>query len=361
MRRRTRAPSAALAVLAAALALAVAGCARKGAPTGGPPDLEPPRVVSFAPDSGTAGVARTTTLSMTFSESMEPRSTGDAVDLLPPVTIRQRRWSGRTLTLVLGDTLRADQAYRLVVTNAARDRHGNSLRDGRAIVFTTAATFPPGSIEGRIAAVGFGVPGTSLWCYRDGRSPDSTARDFDAIGVADAEGRFRIGGLPAPGRFRLWAFADLNGNRSFEPEKDLLVAADTLFELSEASPVAAGFEMRMVNPRAPARVLGTVLDTLGVREGAVRVYALSETDTTKRVLYEIAPSGGFDLQYEPGTYVLRAWRDLDRNRIWKRETEPASDSVRVVLGPGSVVENVRFVLRRPAAPGAPADTSGSEP
>ncbi len=341
-----RGPRAAL-LLALGAALFAGGCARKGAPSGGPPDLEPPRVTSFTPDSGAAGVARGTTLSLTFSEGMEPRTTSEAVDLLPTVEIRQRRWSGRTLTLVLADTLRTDQTYRLVVSSGARDRHGNTLRDARAIVFTTAATFPPGAIEGKIEAVGFGAPGTALWCYRDGRAPDSTARDFDAIGVADAEGRFRIGGLPAPGRFRLWAFADLNGNRSFEPEKDLLVPCDTVFALTDEAPVATGFQLRMLNPRAPARLKGAVLDTLGVREGSLRLFALSTTDSTKRVLYELPESGGFDLQFEKGSYVMRVFRDLDRNRIWKRDTEPASDSIAVTFTPGQVLEDVRFVLQRP--------------
>ena len=58
---------------------------------------------------------------------------------------------------------------------------------------------PPGVLEGRIEARGFDVAGTYLWCYRDGRAPDSTARDFDALGLADAQGRFRIPGLPVPG------------------------------------------------------------------------------------------------------------------------------------------------------------------
>lgn len=337
-----------------ALAIAATGCARKGPPTGGPPDLDPPRVIAFEPDSGAAGVARDTRLSLTFSEAMEPRSTGDAVDVLPPVEIRQRRWSGRTLTLVLAETLRTDQTYRLVVGGTARDRHGNALKSGgRAIVFTTAATFPRGAIAGRIEGVGFSVPGTSLWCYRDGRSPDSTARDFEAIGVADADGRYLVSGLHVPGRWRVWAFADLNGNRSFEPDKDLLAGGDTVFVLTDDAPVAADFVQRMVNPKAPARVLSSFVDTLGVTDGRVRLFAISEKDSTKRVLYELPETGGFDLQFEPGPYTMRVFRDVDRNRIWKRDSEPASEAVRVTLTPGQVLEVPPFVLRRPEPVEAP--------
>ena len=51
----------------------------------------------------------------------------------------------------------------------------------------------------------------------------------------------------------IWGFADLNRNRSFEPEADVLAAADTVIELTPAQPVVAGLLLHMVNPRAPAR------------------------------------------------------------------------------------------------------------
>ena len=61
----------------------------------------------------------------------------------------------------------------------------------------------------------FAAPGTYLWCYPDSVAPDSTARDFAAVGLADDDGSFRISGLH-PGRYRVWAFADLNRNRKYD-------------------------------------------------------------------------------------------------------------------------------------------------
>jgi len=40
---------------------------------------------------------------------------------------------------------------------------------------------------------GFGAPGTYLWCYPEGQEPDSTAGDFEAVGLAGEGGSFRIG------------------------------------------------------------------------------------------------------------------------------------------------------------------------
>lgn len=333
-------------VLAAAL---VSGCAKKAPPSGGPPDLVRPTVVETDPDSGAAGVPRSGPIAITFSEAMEPRTTGESVDLAPRIEFRQRRWNGRTLTLALAESLAADQTYTLFVSGTARDRHGNGMVVGATIPFTTAAVFPGGRIEGTVEARGFEVSGTYLWCYDAGRAgvPDSTARDFDAIGVADERGNFAIPGLPAPGRYRLWVFADLNANRSFEPDRDVLAAADTLIELTAGAPAARGIRIRVTNPRASARVAGAVLDTLADSVGVVRVVAHSERDTTRRLLVDVGRENGFEFQLEPGPWRLQAWRDLDRDRLWDPEEESASGVLEVEVGPADEVKGVVLVLLPP--------------
>jgi len=333
--------------------LAAAGCARKQPPNGGPPDLTPPHVVEVTPDSGATGVSRAVRPSIEFSEGMDPRTASLAVELAPRVPIKQRRWSGRKLTLVLEDSLAANQTYTLFVGADARDRHGNAMVEGRTVPFSTAAHFPPGVIEGDVVAVGFPAPGTYLWCYPEGHSPDSTARDFEAVGLAGEDGHFRVTGLHVPGRYRLWVFADLNRNHSFEPEQDLLVPADTTLALTTDQPAAGGLKLRVVNPRAPGHVKGTVLDSLRDERGTLRLIVVSVRDSTRRLLYDIDPSGGYDLTWDPGTYRVRAFRDLDKNKAWKRDEEPASEETEVTVSPGGVIDLPPFVLVRPPKKPAP--------
>lgn len=351
MTKPIRAPRGLLLVGVCLLVTLAAGCAKKGAPSGGPPDLDPPTILSVVPDSGTAGVARSARLSLTFSEGMEPRTAADAVEIAPKVDIRQRRWSGRTLTLVLADSLQRDQVYTLFIGLGARDRHGNSLKRGRTVAFTTAERFPPGTIEGKVQAIGFAAPGTYLWCYPDSITPDSTARDFAAVGLADDDGSFRISGLH-PGRYRVWAFADLNRNRSFEPGSDVLAPAETTLTVTPEVPVAAGLLLKVVNPKAPGRFQGAIQDSVSGDPGQLRLIVTSERDTTRKLLYDVPERGGFDFKFDPGIYFVRAFRDLDRNKAWKRDTEPASSEIRITITPGGVLENVVFRLDRPA--GAPA-------
>ena len=323
-----------------------AACARRAPPSGGPPDLIPPRLLSSVPDSGAAGVPRNASISLTFSEGMEPRSTEDAVSLAPRIKIRQRRWSGRTLTLIPAEELKAHQTYTLIVGTTAADRHGNPMETGAAVPFSTADSFPPGRLEGEIQAVGFVAAGTYLWVYQEGHSPDSTARDFDAVGVTDLTGHFRVSGLPVPRRYRLWGFADLNRNRSFEPNLDVLAPADTTIELREGAPSARGLVLHMVNPRAPGRVRGAVIDSTGDTLGVIRIVATAEIDSTLHVMSDVDAQAAFDLKLQAGVWLLRAFRDDDRNRAWRTDVEPASPVKRVRVSPGADIQDIRLRLVR---------------
>src|SRR5262249_16198284 len=147
MNRRIRVPDAAgprRAVRAAACALAcamllhAAGCARRQPPSGGPPDLEAPHVLAVFPDSGATGVDPAAHPWVELREGMDPRTAGNAVELAPKIEIKQRRWSGRKLTLVLDTLLKAEHTYTMFVGVDARDRHGNALAGGRTVPFSTS-------------------------------------------------------------------------------------------------------------------------------------------------------------------------------------------------------------------------------
>jgi Big-like domain-containing protein len=340
--RRRTAPVLGLVVMLPVLV----SCAKKGPPSGGPPDLEPPRMVSSVPDSGASRVARDAELSLTFSEGMDPRSTAEAISIAPRVDIRQRRWSGRTVTIALAETLRSNQTYTIFLGSGARDRHGNALEGGATVVFSTADTLPAGRLEGQIVARGFAAGGTYLWCYdaAAGAAPDSTARDFDAVGLADPDGYFDVVGLPVPGRYRLWVFADLNGNRSLEPDSDILAPVDTVFTLAAAAPVARGFTVTVVNPRSPGKVRGAVLDSLHIERGVLAVMAVAADDSLRQIVGPVDAESRYELSLPKGVWLVRAWRDLDRNHGWERRTEPASVPRRVEVQPAADILDVDLVL-----------------
>jgi hypothetical protein len=245
------------------------------------------------------------------------------------------------------EPLRPNQTYNLIVGFGARDRHGNNMTEGASIVFTTGDSFPRGRINGRLEATGFSAGAAYLWCYDESRHhrPDSTGRDFDALGLVRSDGRFNVLGLHAPASYRLWVFADLNANRSFEPATDLLVESDTTLTLTAAAPVIDSLVLRVVNPRAPAHVKGTVLDSLAEREGNVMVIAIADSDSTVRVVTPITDQREFTLELRPGKWSIRAFRDLDKNRF-PDPLESQSLPLQVQLAPAAEQSGVVLVLQR---------------
>jgi hypothetical protein len=223
---------------------------------------------------------------------------------------------------------------------------------GATFTFSTADSFPRGLLEGVIEARGFAPTGTYLWCYRaeQGRVPDSTAGDFDAVGLADRDGRFRVSGLAVPASWRVWAFVDLNGNRSFEPAADLLAPVDTVFALTPGSPVASGLVVRVVNPRAPGRAAGRVVAGDGVdSSGVKRIIGISAADTTRATLFEVRGDDSFDIPLAAGAWRLRAFLDRNRDQRWQTASEAASDTLRVDVPPATEVKDLELRLMPPPA------------
>jgi hypothetical protein len=79
------------------------------------------------------------------------------------------------------------------------------------------------------------------------------------------------------------------------------------------------------------------------------VVAVADTDSTRRVFAEADAKGGFDLTLAPGRWRIRAYRDLDKNRVWRPGTEPISDPVPLDVEPAAEVTQVTLVLRRTRA------------
>lgn len=198
---------AARAGLLAALATA---CATVQDPPGGPPDFEPPTLISVRPDSGAVLERFDGRVEYQFSEVItEP--TGQAAARLFVVSPRPREldvdWSRTKLSVKPKDGWRRGAVYRLTLLPQVTDLRNNRLESGRVIVFAIGAPIPDTRITGTVVDWEAGrtvrqalVEAVAL--------PDSLVY----FTLADSSGRFALEAVP-PGRYTLYGSADANNNR----------------------------------------------------------------------------------------------------------------------------------------------------
>lgn len=333
------------------LALAAPGCARKLGPSGGPPDVAAPVLLSMEPDSGAAGVDTSATVRLSFSEPMDRLSVQTSLVVAPGVRSGTFEWQGgRTVAFRPERPFAADRTHVVLLGAMARDARGNALDRPLLAHFTTGPAFAPGEIEGRVEGRGVAPDGVYVWAYREdlGRAPDSTALDMEALAQARGGGLFRLVGLPVPATYRLWAFVDRNRTRTFEPQTDLLLASDSLVALTADAPVARDVRLPAVDPEALARVEGAVLDSLAPGTAALRIEARAvpaagEAADRAAVVALDAIGGRFAGSLRAGRWRLTAWRDLDDDRTLSA-AEPRSVPIEVDLDPAETSGNLVLVL-----------------
>lgn len=340
----------------ALLLMLAAGCAKKLPPPGGKLDIEPPHLLSVSPDSGTVGVSRRGPFTIEFSENMAHRDPALWLVLGPYARLGNGHWKAHTVTVDVADSLRVDQTYTLVISNAATDARGNRLRPARALIFTTGSSFAPGAITGHIEGRGghYGE-GVFVWAYRAdlGHAPDSTSRDFDALAVGGAAGRFALLGLPVPSKWKLYAFYDANHTQSFEPGIDLLNPLDSTITLTADAPRADSILIVSVDPTAPATAQGAVVDSAGdvvvgktgKSDPKLKVWVEPQDSvvTKKGLTTAVAvTAGAFRFSLPPGRYRFRAFLDNDLNNVYEVLREPAGDPRDVVVEPGGLITDIRL-------------------
>lgn len=234
------------------------GCASPAPPPGGPPDTEPPKLLSVSPDSGKVNVLPRAVV-FTFDDVIAERGTGPtglaANVLVSPVSGETSvAWSRDQLYVRTSKGFRPNAVYTVTLVPGLTDLRGNVMKTGRTVVFSTGGDIP----DTRVSGIAFDwVKGTPLTKgYVEAiRRADSTVY----LALTDSSGRFALRHLP-PGEYTLQAVSDANTNRRLEPREAWASQAVTLRDTLSAE------------------LLTFVHDTLGPR---ISAFALTDSQTIK--------------------------------------------------------------------------------
>ncbi|RMF69363.1 MAG: hypothetical protein D6743_01930 [Calditrichaeota bacterium] len=228
--------------------LLLTACAQQVAPTGGPPDKTPPRIVQVVPAPKSTRVPLDQEIEFTFSESMDHKSLRKAVFITPnPHENVRYKWKGRRLRVILGDALKPDRTYVVTLGTDLKDAHGNALRQSYTLAFSTGEELSEGKISGRV--FGKQVSGTLVWAYilENGHDPNPVSDEPDYVTQTDAKGRFEFTNL-SQGEYRVFAVQDKDRNRFYEPGTDALGVPTRDLTLTEGNLEENGLNFRLTFP-----------------------------------------------------------------------------------------------------------------
>ena len=192
------------------LAAAAGACAAVRNPPGGPPDFDPPELVSVVPDSGSIQDNFSGRVEFRFDEVVSERSAG-GLERLIEISPRHERlsisWRRNTIAVKPRDGWIQNTVYHVTLLKGATDLSNNVSDSSTTVTFSTGGAIPATVLSG--TAVDWEQSRMAVGALVEAiHFPDS----LTYTGRTDSVGNFRITALPR-GDYLLLATIDGNGNR----------------------------------------------------------------------------------------------------------------------------------------------------
>lgn len=207
-------------------------CANMVAPTGGPKDTTPPKVVMASPENRSVAF-NGNRIEITFDEYVTLNNASQQVLVSPPLTTKPDiKLNNKTVVVKFKENLRPNTTYTIDFGEAIKDLHEGNLFKDYAYAFATGDLLDTLSIAGAVLDAETRKPVDKLYVgLYDGNldsvfsMPLKQAPDY--ITRTDKEGRFRLNGLPdVP--FLVFALEDMNANLFYDMPNEKVAFLDTL-------------------------------------------------------------------------------------------------------------------------------------
>jgi Bacterial Ig-like domain len=237
-------------------------------------------------------------------------------------------WHRSAIHIAPKEGWKANRTYRLEVLPGIADLRRNLTKTGKTIVFSTGGALPGAALTGT-ALLWVDQRVQTQAVIRAVLLPDTIAY----LALTDSSGDFRLLGIP-PGRYRVWAIQDQNGNRRQdrrEPFDTVTVAVDStvtavlwLFAHDSVGP-----RVRSVDPIDSLRVRVAFSQPLDPARPpdttTVRVFALPDTAPVRiRTLYRAAQFDSLQARERAVADSLKRLQDSTarRDTTGRREAQP---------------------------------------
>ncbi len=196
------------------MSAALFGCANEQRPSGGPPDKEPPNVISFEPAQMTKNYSADK-VTIEFSEYIQKATISENIFITPRLTY-ELDWSGRFLDIQFTQPLETNTTYTVSLGADYTDLRGNKPTESFSLTFSTGNSIDSGIVKGKIFE---SMPaGIYVFLYplnalnKDTLNPSVTEASY--ITQTGSSGEFTFYALP-DGEYRLMTVKDQYKDRLF--------------------------------------------------------------------------------------------------------------------------------------------------
>ncbi len=228
-------------ILSILLVGVLAGCASMGTPDGGPYDEEPPVFLGGYPAMNALNVTEKK-ITIDFDENIRLENAFERVIISPPQQEQPKiRYSGKRVIVELEDSLIPNVTYSIDFNDAIVDNNEGNPLENFAYVFSTGTMVDTLGISGTVVNAQDLEPIKGIMVGVHSLLADSafTTKPFERVSRTDSRGRFTIKGM-APGRYRVYALADANGNYLFDQKSEAIAFMDT--EVSPSASLAVRYD-----------------------------------------------------------------------------------------------------------------------
>ena len=311
-------------------------CANEVAPTGGPKDSTPPKVVEAVPENHSTGFGGKK-IEITFDEYVTLENANQNVLISPPLSEKPDiRLKNKTVVIKFKENLAANTTYTINFGSAIKDLHEGNLFKDYIYSFSTGDHIDTLGIAGKVLKAEDKKPAEDVYVSlyaADRENLDSLPMTIapNYITKTDKEGNFRFTGL-ADNKYLIFALNDVNANLYFDLPNEEVAFLDTLVQASclqkPAPPVIDSIAMDSLAMQIDS--LENLLDSVAFETKAATMYNQNALNLTLYMFTEV-----------DSTQVLLEKKLIEEGLLRFVFRHPAKDAV--VMTPETLPDSFNLV------------------
>jgi uncharacterized protein (DUF2141 family) len=233
----------------------MSGCAQIVAPTGGPRDTIPPKLINTNPKIPATNFTGSR-ITLYFDEYVQLGEIQQNLLVSPTPKFNPYVDSKlRTVTIRLRDTLEPNTTYTMDMGNSIRDINESNILKDFKYVFSTGPYIDSLNFSGKVQLAETGKVDSTLIVMLYKNLADSAILKLKPKYIArpDGQGKFSFGNLSA-GEYKVYALKDANGSRTYDSKTELFAFSDSSINVNtNTKPVTLyAYAAEKDTPRATA-------------------------------------------------------------------------------------------------------------